>query len=264
VESNVPPEIVSTGRIVLLGASNVTRSLPTIVETARRAWYPPLDILGAAGHGRSFGADSSILGRKLPGIISCGLWDALKSRAALPTAALVTDIGNDLVYGEPPDQIIEWLEICLQQLADVAQRLVITRLPVETIEAAPPWKFQFLGHLLYPSAPLDRERILVEARAMNDWLVSCANRFRAYILQPDPDWYGWDPIHIARTPRDLAWRKILAPWSDGRAPQPNHASFARSRAIRRARPAQWHQFGIPRRCPQPSVQLADGTRLSLF
>lgn len=251
-------------RIVLLGASNVTRCLPTVVETARRAWHPPLDILCAAGYGRSFGNESRVLGRTLPAILSCDLWDDLAARNPLPTAALVTDIGNDLVYGDPPDQIIEWLEACLQRLAELVERLVITRLPIETIEAAPQWKFQLLGRLLYPGARLEKERVLVEAEAINSWLVSCANRFHAYVIQPEPDWYGWDPIHISRSRRELAWRKILAPWSDGRLPQPNHPSRARSRMIRGARPAQWRRFGITRRRAQPSVELGDGTTVSLF
>lgn len=253
-----------TGRIVVLGASNVARCLPTIVETARRAWYPPLDVMVATGYGRSYGQDSTVLGRRLPGIVSCGLWDALAQRPPLPTAALITDIGNDLVYGLPSEQIIQWLETCLDRLADRVERLVITQLPIESIETAAPWTIRLLGRLFYPFSSVNREHLLREADAINRWLVSCCNRHRAYVVHPNPEWYGWDPIHIARSRQAVAWRTILALWSDGRTPQPNNPPRARRRAVRRARPLVRHIFGMQRRCEQPSVQLDDQTTISMY
>ena len=77
-------------RLVLLGASNVRRGLPIVVETARAAW-PRLEILGAFGHGRSYGARSRVLVRELPAILDCGLWDALTARRDDATA-VVTDV----------------------------------------------------------------------------------------------------------------------------------------------------------------------------
>ena len=103
-------------RVILLGASNVTRSMSTIVETAELVWGRPLDLLAACGHGRSYGRTSCVFGRSLPGILECGLWDELSRRPALPTAALVTDIGNDILYGAGVDQIAAWVEQSLIRL----------------------------------------------------------------------------------------------------------------------------------------------------
>ena len=58
----------------------------------------PLDILAALGHGRSYGSLSNVSGRVLPGITTCGLWERWENSPALPTRALLTDIGNDLFY----------------------------------------------------------------------------------------------------------------------------------------------------------------------
>ena len=86
-------------RVVLLGASNLTRGLSTAVEASRLRWGRPLEMLIAAGHGRSYGLTSRVLARTLPSILACGLWDELAQRATMPTAALITDIGSDLLYG---------------------------------------------------------------------------------------------------------------------------------------------------------------------
>ena len=86
-------------RVVLLGASNLVAGLPRVVEAARSVWGGPLDILAAAGHGRSYGRSSRVLWRTLPGILSCGLWEDLARRPPASTAALLTDVGNDILYG---------------------------------------------------------------------------------------------------------------------------------------------------------------------
>ncbi len=67
-----------TPRVVLIGASNVTKSLSVIIDIAHQLLGKPLDIFTALGLGRSYGLFSRILGRGLPSIRDCGLWDALQ------------------------------------------------------------------------------------------------------------------------------------------------------------------------------------------
>ena len=57
------------------------------------------------------------LWRELPGIVECGLWDALAQRPPAPTVALLTDIGNDLLYDVPVPQIVSWVETCLDRFS---------------------------------------------------------------------------------------------------------------------------------------------------
>src|SRR5215207_2044158 len=107
-----------TRRVILLGASNLTRSFPTVVATLRQTWSEPIEIMVAMGHGRSYGLDSSFLGKKISGIFPCALWQDLQSRQPLPTAALVTDIGNDILYGVSSDLLLDWVERCLDRLSE--------------------------------------------------------------------------------------------------------------------------------------------------
>src|SRR5882724_9649210 len=104
--------VTPTRRVILLGASNLTRSFPRVIETVRRTWREPIEIMVAMGHGRSYGQDSVVLGRKISGIFPCALWRDLQNRAPLPTTALITDIGNDFLYGVTPDRLFEWVEGC--------------------------------------------------------------------------------------------------------------------------------------------------------
>ena len=76
------PELrdLEPARVVLLGASNVAKGLGTLLETAHRVWGRPLELFAALGHGRSYGRDTSVFGRVLPGITECGLWRDLAER----------------------------------------------------------------------------------------------------------------------------------------------------------------------------------------
>src|SRR5262245_54573300 len=104
------------GRIVALGASNLTRGLQTVVSTARGTWGPGVEVLAALGHGRSYGARSHFVFRGLPGILDSGLWGELESRPHVATRALITDVGNDILYGFSPEQTLEWVGEALRRL----------------------------------------------------------------------------------------------------------------------------------------------------
>ena len=101
----------STPRVILLGASNLARGISTIVGTAQSRLGSPLEFFIAMGHGRSYGRASRVLGRTLPGIDECGLWDALGDAVSTQTYALITDIGNDIIYGYDVEMIAAWIEI---------------------------------------------------------------------------------------------------------------------------------------------------------
>ncbi|GAG37532.1 unnamed protein product, partial [marine sediment metagenome] len=89
--------------------------------------------MAALGHGRSYGQTSCVLGRYLPGILECGLWRDLAQQPALPTRALVTDIGNDLVYHVPVEQVTRWVAECLERLAPHCDEIAISQLPLESV-----------------------------------------------------------------------------------------------------------------------------------
>src|SRR5262245_31289035 len=126
------------GRLVALGASNLTRGFRTIVSTARLVWGPDIEVMVALGHGRSYGAPSRVIARTLPGILQSGIWTVLEARPSIPTRALITDIGNDLLYGFSPDQTLAWVEEVVDRLQIITGDIVITDLPLSTVKELSP------------------------------------------------------------------------------------------------------------------------------
>ena len=155
-------------RVVLLGASNVTRGAVTLVEMARRTVAGPVEFLIAMGHGRSYGARSTVLGRSLPGIAECGLWEALRRGRELPTYALVTDIGNDVIYGAPVDAIAGWVRTCLDRLAARQARTVLSLLPMDSLRRLSPWRFHAARSLLFPGRRMSLPECLAAAQQLDE------------------------------------------------------------------------------------------------
>jgi hypothetical protein len=254
-----------TRRVILLGASNVALSFATIVQTVRRMWSAPIEIMAAMGHGRSYGQDSWLLGKNFSGIFPCALWQDLQTREKLPTTALVTDLGNDLLYGATPDQLLEWVERCLDRLAEAGATTLVTQLPADSIGRLGERRFRFFRRLLFPRSTLtlaDAKRFVWE---INERLIDVAKARKISVIPVSAQWYGFDPIHIKRRLQHEAWRSLLAGWRAAhKFPAIARPSLATSAYLATLTPLEWSQFGFARRTTQPCGRLFDGTTISLY
>lgn len=248
-------------RVVLIGASNIARALPTVLATGRQSWGYPLDFMTAAGHGRGYGTTSWVLGRSLPPIVDCGLWDDLARRPHLPTAALLTDVGNDLVFMATAERIAAWVRICLQRLESVCERITLTQLPLESLQRLDERSFLLMRFLLFPRSRLKFDDALSGSQELCERLVELARQFGTGIVKPRLDWYGWDPIHIRSSRFEEAWTSILGTWQCERSEAP---SIRVSRCIKLICPQHRRLFGIPQRRLQPAGKLSDGSSLSFY
>ena len=252
-------------RVVLLGASNLTKGIGTVLETSARVWGGPQQVFAALGHGRSYGRTTRFVGMRLPGIESCDLWQDLAAAEPLPTAALVTDIGNDLLYEEPVERIIEWVERCLDRLAVLDARTTVTLLPIDNLHALGSGRFRLLRSLFFPSSRITLAEVTHRAKALNEGVRRLAAERGFATAEHRTAWYGFDPIHIRFLRRGEAWRDILAGWATpdvARAPA-THA-IARTLYLRTRTPAQRRLLWLEQRGQKPSATFADGTSVSIY
>jgi hypothetical protein len=252
-------------RAIFLGASNVTRGLATVLEVAGRVWDGPLEVLAAIGHGRSYGLRMGILGHRLPGIEECGLWPALQDRPPAPTAALVTDIGNDLLYDVAVPQIAGWVEACVDRLQSAGTRVVLTALPLCNLATLAPARFLALRTVLFPGCRLSLATVRHRAEELDERLRLLAKGRGLHLAEHQPDWYGFDPIHILRRHWPTAWHAILSPWSDAvRSHAAIRVSWRRRLYLLQLRPEQRWLLGWEQRRQQPAGALEDGTTLAFY
>jgi hypothetical protein len=204
------------GRVIALGASNLTLGLPAVVASARAAWGPQVEILAAFGHGRSYGAHSRVAFRRLPSVLESGLWPALESCPRVATRGLVTDVGNDILYGFSAEQTLEWVEEAVRRLSRVTRDVVVTDLPLDRIRRLSNARFLAFRSVLVPSCRLSLTQVLDRAERVSEALRLSLRR-RALASS------RWIPRGTGSTPSTFAGPRCVRPG-------------ARSSAFRRQRP----------------------------
>lgn len=252
----------SIGRIVAIGASNLTRGFHTVVSTARSRWGPDVEVLAALGHGRSYGGPSTFLGRGLPGILQSGLWREIESRPPSPTRGLVTDVGNDIMCGYAPAQILEWVDECVARLQRRTPDIVVTGLPHAALAGLPRRQYLLFRSLFFPRCRLTIDQAMRAAADVDAGLEALAGRRGAAFVRLKEEWYGLDPIHIRPRMWRPAWQEILC--GENQAVAAGRA--ARSEAVRLycLLPERATFLGRERRTPQGGVPLRGGGRVWLY
>jgi hypothetical protein len=257
------PSTEFSNRIVLLGASNLTLSLRLVIHLMQQRFGGPSEILVAAGHGRAYGVSSQALWRGLPGIEDCGLWRQLDAMEPRPTVALLTDIGNDILLGLAPEQILRAVERCIMQLQRQSAKIVVTNLPIASIENLSEWRYTLFRNIFYPSSRLLRRETVYYARKIHAGLADMASRVHFGLCEQEPHWFGPDGIHVKYWQRKAFYQNIVRqfPGSDD---QPEAMDGSQEFLLTwRRRPEFAYKTLLGRAiyCQQPSGLLADGSNV---
>ena len=208
---------VAVNRVVVLGASNVSRGLARLVAAVRTRSSRTAHLLVAAGHGRSYGANSRVGMRRLPSILWCGLWraldrDAVAGSASGPLRAVITDVGNDLLYGFSVEQTAAWVRQAAGRLVAQDATIAITRLPLEGIASVGAVRYRLLRTLYVPGCPLSLDQLKHAATRLDTALVAIAREFGATVIEQPGAWYGFDAIHVRRRSLDALWSEVCDAW----------------------------------------------------
>ena len=262
--------------VVALGASNLSRGLSRLLQASRCCSSSAFDLVVAAGHGRSYGANSRIWKRSLPSILESGLWrsiDRMLRRDVFgnsPRLAVITDIGNDLLYGFSIEQIATWLEEVIHRLHQQQFHVVITKLPIESIQSVGPRRFRLLKTFFVPGCRQSLEEIKEQSHQMNNSIVRLAKKYQLSIIEQPGSWYGLDAIHIRRSCLNSLWRRVLECWPLSSSNKKVCQGTSRWNSLK-----EWSYLckasaevrslaGVTIFTPQPVLQLSDTTRIFFY
>ncbi len=270
-------------RWLILGASNVRRSLIPLIEQIFQVSKGPTDILFACGHGRSYCRPNRVLGWSLPGLSESGWQEAWRrhDQEVSSRSVILTDVGNDLLYGIEPDELLSHVELCLDALHP-SDRIMLIGLPMDRLERVRSIEYQIFKKIFFPGSTIAFETVMRSAREVQQGLEAlCRARQNEWLIPPST-WYGVDPIHIRRSLQRKAWGTVIQRLEASSETESSNAmiklsaeakpSMQRSPTWRllhslrlifsRAQRQSWLDW--TRDQSQPSLHLEDGSTVSLY
>jgi hypothetical protein len=251
-------------RVILLGASNVTLGFPLLVKSLRQS-LAGVDLYAAHGHGRSYCDWSYVLHRGLPSILDCGLWDALSSSPSAERSwALVTDVGNDLIYGIPPECLMKNMEQIFSRLQSLGAAITFVRLPLERARLLTDRNYRIIKQLLFPGPTVPWIQMQQWMMDVDEQATALAISHGAAVVQPELGWYGIDPIHIRYSQRPAAWRTMLSTWpfeEEARVSRPEFDLVLRAWSQAPAERSYWRRL---QHRAQPTWKIANEMTLWLY
>ncbi len=272
------PEQRPPACVVLLGASNLSLALPQAMRHAvSRLPDRRLSLYVAHGPGRSYGIDAGLAGVRFTGLSGCGLFRALEeemeSQEQTEGWALLTDVGNDILYRSGVDAILSWAGEIVERLRKGGLKVGVTSLPIASIKALPSWKYRLIRPLLFPFRPMPREEVLRQVDLLEEGLADIVASQGARLLPTRAEWYGADHIHLrkrCRAEATRAWLDGLLLTPDARKEKEDTAPEASNRLrvsnlrLRFHRPAEYAWFCRKRRRPQKGLRLTENARLYCY
>jgi len=200
-------------------------------------------------------------------VLRCGLWRAverLDPAGSRPLRAVITDIGNDLLYGFSVEQTTAWVRECVARLADRGAAVAITALPLESVRAAGPLQDRLLRTVFVPRCPHSLEELQSAARRLDDAVRAVAAERAAAVVEQPGEWYGFDSIHVRRRRLDDVWGQACAAWGLPESTDRPRVSLADWAGVGRRAAEVRSLAGFVRFTRQPVLHWPEGGTLSLY
>lgn len=194
-------------RILLYGASNLWISRPVALTELRKRFGGYLQIGLAHGPGRSYGlrAGNPLIRYEALQCVDFDFEDEVRGEKV----AFVTDIGNDIAYSQPPEQVVRWVEGLIGRLQEQNYRVVVGGIPSRSLALLHPTLFQTFARLYYPDGAVSQSLITRNLEEVEIGVREfCSQREVAYV-DVDPQWYSYDRFHLKRKARNIYWQALL-------------------------------------------------------
>jgi len=195
-----------------MGASNLARGYSMLTHHLSECLEKnKTEFLNALGPGRGFCARGGIFNITYPPIQDCRIIESAekKSKEALHTVALLTDIGNDLMYGVSADTLIASLDIMIKEILKLDADIFLTSIHVNLQKDISSTIFLVLKFLLYPSSKVNYEEMNLSILQINDYLEDkVSENERVHLITGLEAFAGLDKIHYSLLKMHTAWSAV--------------------------------------------------------
>ena len=193
-----------------MGASNLARGYSLLTRHISSCFGKnKTEFLNALGPGRGFCARGGMFNFTYPPIQDCRILEVAKKKSCDTRVVLITDIGNDLMYGVLADTLIESLDGLIGRALQWDAEIFLTSIHVNLKKDVSPTMFFILKSFFYPGSSITYEEADLFIIKVNGYLEEKARQNeRVYLISGMTSFIGMDKIHYSFLKTHLAWEKI--------------------------------------------------------
>lgn len=195
---------------VLLGASNLARGYSALTRHFSKSIAPtPVKFINALGPGRGYCAWGGLFNFKYSPISECRVLASVSARQGQRLAMLITDIGNDIMYGVPAQSLIDSLDTLIEKSLTLNAEVFMTSIHVDVAQDLRKTSFKLLKLIFYPKSPVTFEQADSAVKQVNRYLEEKSQKNQhIHLVGGLGAFCGLDKIHYSLLKSNLAWSCI--------------------------------------------------------
>ena len=195
---------------LFMGASNLARGYSMFTRHISSCLGKnKTEFLNALGPGRGFCARGGMFNFTYPPIQDCRILEVAEKKSCDTLAVLITDIGNDLMYGVSADTLIESLDGLIDRALQLDAEIFLTSIHVNLKKDVSQTMFFILKSLFYPGSSITYEETDLFIRKVNGYLEEKAGQNeRVHLISGMESFAGIDKIHYSLLKTHSAWGKV--------------------------------------------------------
>ncbi|MDJ0835609.1 MAG: hypothetical protein QNK37_03780 [Acidobacteriota bacterium] len=200
--------MTSKQTIALFGASNLWFSTGAAVQCLATAFQPPMEVYIASGPGRSYLTRGGNVLVQYEGHVRGSLLRKLERNKPEQLTVVLTDIGNDLIYGASSETLLAQLERILVRLKALNARVVVTQIPLESLLKLSKGLYYMIRSIYYFRCRIPYDPMMAMAGELHRGLTTLCREHRAALVDSQASWYSFDRFHL----RPGAWKQAWSAW----------------------------------------------------
>jgi hypothetical protein len=195
---------------VLLGASNLARGYSALTRHISKN-ISDGKFLNAMGPGRGYCARGGLFHFTYSPIGECSVFKFAKVYAerGFRIMVLLTDIGNDIMYGVRESSLIESLDTLIEKSLQMNAEVFLTSIHVDVSKDMGKTSFKLFKYIFYPNSPVTFDKADLAVKKLNHYLAkkSLENE-RVHLVSGLGAFCGLDKIHYGLFKSHLAWSRV--------------------------------------------------------
>lgn len=195
---------------VLLGASNLARGYSALTRKISQN-ISQVEFINAMGPGRGYCAWGGMLNFTYSPIGECRVMESAEvyAKQGRHIVVLLTDIGNDIMYGIPAPTLIECLDGLIEKSMHCNAQVFLTSIHVDVGKDLGERSFKLLKAMFYPKSSVTLEQADSAVKKVNQYLAEKAKQSeRVHLVSGLGAFCGMDKIHYSLLKSHLAWEHV--------------------------------------------------------